>query len=1109
QRVRQELPAGWIGTLPASGAVEVVLGDTTTGEAHFGRFALGVVEGVKFHDVDGDGARGPDELGLAGWSIFVDSDDDGVRDAGERGATTDADGRFRIVGIGPGAQRIREEARDGWTQTAPGGDGALDIVMTSGDTVDGLAFGNRRTVGTIRGVKYEDVDGDGRRDDGERGLSGWTIFLDADANGRLDTGERFAVTGEDGGYVFENVAAGRWVVAEVQQAGWTQTSPRLGAASLAATLTTSASDIALNVEGCACGITWAPEGPVSVTGSTAGASRGLDPAARSMTDALAVTGITAARAGGAWGPLDGRGVRTVVIDTGIDRDHAYFGPDADGDGTADRIVFQWDFANGDADASDRSGHGSHIASVIGSQDARYGGVAPGTDLIALKVFEDGGAGSFAYLERALQWVVANADAYDIGVVNLSLGDGAAWTQEASRYGLGDELAALARQNVIVLSAAGNHYYPSGELGVAYPGSDPAVIAVGATWAGDYGGPWRVAGGATNYTTGADHIAAFSQRDPNLVDAFAPGARFNGASANGGVRTMQGTSQASAFMAGAAALAQQIAQAELGRGLTTGEFATLLRGTSDAIVDGDDENDNVVNTQMTYRRLDFERLAQAIAALPAQAPDADGGGTGGGDAGGSATPQPSQLAAPGVHTVTLEAGGEVGEIDFGNFRLGTVRGTVFADADGDGVRDAGETGTSGVAGRTVWLDADADATLDADERQATTGADGRFEIADIGPGAFVLRLLDAAGQVGTTPDGVAIAMTSGAEIGDATLGSTAATLQVASFTPDASGFSVRFNHALGTTESLDVFATRIGAVIRTADVDVREVATGRSVAGSVIVDADARGLRFVRTGGALPAGELRMTLAGRAGGVVDTNGAALDGDADGTAGGDAVRTWRTGTGVGAMLSLADAVRGPGQSIAVPNAAAAAAGLAHAWPIRVDAGAAGARRVELAVVYDATQLDVTGITLAAGLTGDLETGAPEAVDGAATSLRQIRVRVDLASALTVPAGGRALLDVQAQVPWTATAGRASVVELRDVVLRTADDAPIAAVGDAAVHVAAYVGDADADGRYTAVDTTLIQRLAARQIAGFDAWRSIDAALIGDVNDSGSVTAQDAFV
>ena len=53
--------------------------------------------------------------------------------------------------------------------------------------------------------------------------------------------------------------------------------------------------------------------------------------------------------------------------------------------------------------------------------------------------------------------------------------------------------------------------------------------------------------------------------------------------------MEGTSQAAAFVSGVAALSQQLAQQELGRDLTTAEFALLLKETSDTIVDGDDES----------------------------------------------------------------------------------------------------------------------------------------------------------------------------------------------------------------------------------------------------------------------------------------------------------------------------------------------------------------------------------------------------------------------------------------------------------------------------------------------------------------------------------------
>ncbi|MEY8875994.1 MAG: Ig-like domain-containing protein, partial [Leptothrix sp. (in: b-proteobacteria)] len=450
--------------------------------------------------------------------------------------------------------------------------------------------------------------------------------------------------------------------------------------------------------------------------------------------------------------LDGRGTTTVVIDTGIDVDHPFFGPDLNGNGVDDRIVYQWDFANNDADASDMNGHGSNVASIIGSQDGSYYGVAPGTNLIVLKVFSDTGVGTFGYLEQALQWVLAHREAYHIDVVNMSLGDNGNWTDSFSRYGIGDELAALAQTDTIMVAAAGNNYLQFGKMGVAYPGSDPAVIAVGATWAANFGGPWTVSTGATNYTTGADQIAAFSQRSTDLVDTFAPGARFNGANASGGITTMQGTSQAAAFVSGAAALAQQIAQRTLGRDLSTGEFAQLLRHTGDLIMDGDDEVDNVVNTGEKFPRLDMVKLADAIAHLGDSTPGA-GGNTGGGS---PAAPLALQ-GASGVYNVQLSAGSALTGREFGNFQLGKAAGVVYGDTDRSGSLGAGEQGLGGI---TVFLDDNGNGLLDAGEHSVISAADGSFSFDALHAGATTLRVLAPAGYVPTVPDALQFNVTSG-------------------------------------------------------------------------------------------------------------------------------------------------------------------------------------------------------------------------------------------------------------------------------------------------------------------------------------------------------------
>jgi subtilisin-like proprotein convertase family protein len=355
--------------------------------------------------------------------------------------------------------------------------------------------------------------------------------------------------------------------------------------------------------------------------------------------------------------IDGSGFSVVIVDTGIDLDHPFFGADANGDGISDRIVYSYDFSGAnDSDASDHSGHGSNVSSIVASSDSQLTGMAPGANIIHLKVFPDAGGGATGRdIEEALQWVVAHAGEYNIASVNLSLGYGNfAYVRNNTSWA--DEFAALESLNVITVAAAGNSYYSlDSDTGVSAPAADPAVIAVGAVFDRNIG---RVSygSGATAQTSGPDVITPFSQRHPFLVDVFAPGAPITGAGPRGGLLTQHGTSQATPHVAGAAALAQQLAVQELGRRLTVDEFRHLLSTSSATIHDGDDENDNVDNTHIDYPRLDLVTLASGILQL----------------------------------------------------RPGSIEGRLFFDLDRDGL--AGEE--PGLGSQLVYLDANDNGQLDA-------------------------------------------------------------------------------------------------------------------------------------------------------------------------------------------------------------------------------------------------------------------------------------------------------------------------------------------------------------------------------------------------------------
>lgn len=362
------------------------------------------------------------------------------------------------------------------------------------------------------------------------------------------------------------------------------------------------------------------------------------------------------RAAPEFAGIDGSGFAVVVVDTGIDLNHPFFGPDVDGNGVSDRIVFSYDFSGAnDPDASDFNDHGSNVTSIAASSDPATPGMAPGASIIHLKVFPNGAGGaSTSDIEEALQWVVANAATYNVASVNLSLGSDNVGFHD-NELDLSDEYAALAALDIFTTVAAGNSFFDVlSQQGVNGLAADPNVISVGAVYDANIGGV-SYGGGAVANSTGPDRITPFSQRDEFLLDVMAPGAAIRGANRNGGTVTMHGTSQAAPHIAGIAVLAQDLAVQTLGRRLHLDEFKTLLKQSGVTINDGDDENDNVVNTGLDFARVDVLALANAILAL-----------------------EPASIA-----------------------------GTVFDDHNGNGIDD----NEPGLAGWTVYLDDNGNGSLD--------------------------------------------------------------------------------------------------------------------------------------------------------------------------------------------------------------------------------------------------------------------------------------------------------------------------------------------------------------------------------------------------------------
>lgn len=100
------------------------------------------------------------------------------------------------------------------------------VSLRAAEIVTDIAFGVSAFPGEIHGRKFEDANANLQRDEGEAGLSNWSIFIDENENGLLDVGESFTETDALGNYRFTDLPAlTHYTVSVVAQEGWARTIP--------------------------------------------------------------------------------------------------------------------------------------------------------------------------------------------------------------------------------------------------------------------------------------------------------------------------------------------------------------------------------------------------------------------------------------------------------------------------------------------------------------------------------------------------------------------------------------------------------------------------------------------------------------------------------------------------------------------------------------------------------------------------------------------------------------------------------------------------------------------------------------------------------------------
>lgn len=215
----------WRQTTPNPGPITIVSGSNFTNVNFGNNFFVGSIGGTKFNDLNANGLRDLNEPPIANWQIYLDLNSNGQLDGGELSTFTNAQGNYLFVNVPAGVYNVREVQQPNFRQTTPN---PGPVTVTPGLTVNNINFGNNFFVGSISGLKFNDLNANSVRDATEPTLSNWQIYLDLNGNGRPEPGEPTTLTNPQGNYTFANLPAGNYLVREVLQPGWVQTTPNPG-----------------------------------------------------------------------------------------------------------------------------------------------------------------------------------------------------------------------------------------------------------------------------------------------------------------------------------------------------------------------------------------------------------------------------------------------------------------------------------------------------------------------------------------------------------------------------------------------------------------------------------------------------------------------------------------------------------------------------------------------------------------------------------------------------------------------------------------------------------------------------------------------------------------
>ena len=225
---RDALGTPFAGTLAndAFNSISIPLGSNTVGvNDNFGEIRPSSIAGRVFYDANNNGAVDGGETGIPNATVTLTGTDD-LGNAVNATTLTDGSGNYSFNNLRPGTYVVAETQPAGYfdgRDSAGNSGGTLandrvtNIVLTENLPRTGLTFGELLPA-SLAGFVYVDANDDGILDAGEAGIAGVTVTL----SGADDLGSPVSIataTDISGVYTFNNLRPGTYTLSETQPAG--------------------------------------------------------------------------------------------------------------------------------------------------------------------------------------------------------------------------------------------------------------------------------------------------------------------------------------------------------------------------------------------------------------------------------------------------------------------------------------------------------------------------------------------------------------------------------------------------------------------------------------------------------------------------------------------------------------------------------------------------------------------------------------------------------------------------------------------------------------------------------------------------------------------------